>query len=308
MKKSLILIVLVLVCTLVLTGCFCQHEWAEANCVSPKTCTKCEKTEGEALGHVWMAATCTESKTCEVCSATAGEAKGHAMVDATCEEAKHCTQCNLVEGAPLGHTWQDATTEAPKTCTVCSATEGERIVTDTRFTTAANASLFGKWAYETKLDSAALGIKDFEGNLSFVYLMEFSNAGDFSLSIQIADEESFMEAIILTSIASTYEELEMQGISKEEADAAMRQQYGMDVTEYMRESMKGFSMNELLEAVFAAVDLGGVYYVDGDKLYCGDSWDSTLDPSDFTLNGDTLFIAEMEKIVGPGTVFTRVVE
>ena len=308
MKKRSILIVLVLLCTLVLTGCFCEHEWIDANCVNPMTCSKCEETEGGALGHVWMAATCTEPKTCEVCGTTEGEAKGHAMVDATCEEAKHCTQCNLVEGDPLGHTWQDATTEAPKTCSTCSATEGERIITDARFTTAANAPLFGKWACEMELDSAALGIEDFDGDLSFVYFMEFGNAGDFSLSLQIADEESFMEAIVLLSIASTYEELEMEGISKEEADAAMKQQYGMDVAEYMRASMKDIGMNELLEAVFAAVDLGGVYYVDGDKLYCGDSWDAALDSSAFSLDGDTLFIDEMEDIVGADGFFTRVTE
>ena len=29
----------------------CEHEWVEANCTAPKTCSKCGKTEGTALGH-----------------------------------------------------------------------------------------------------------------------------------------------------------------------------------------------------------------------------------------------------------------
>lgn len=34
-----------------LSGCSCDHEWIEATCEEPKTCEKCDKTEGEALGH-----------------------------------------------------------------------------------------------------------------------------------------------------------------------------------------------------------------------------------------------------------------
>lgn len=55
---------------------YCPHEWAEANCSSPKTCLKCGKTEGEPLGdegHVWDSATCTEPKTCSRCGATEGK-------------------------------------------------------------------------------------------------------------------------------------------------------------------------------------------------------------------------------------------
>lgn len=34
-----------------LAGCGCQHQWEEATCTTPKTCTQCGETEGEALGH-----------------------------------------------------------------------------------------------------------------------------------------------------------------------------------------------------------------------------------------------------------------
>lgn len=37
-----------------LTGCGCEHEWAEATCRTPKTCNLCRETEGEALGHTWQ--------------------------------------------------------------------------------------------------------------------------------------------------------------------------------------------------------------------------------------------------------------
>ena len=67
------------------------HDWTDATCTAPKTCSVCGETEGEALGHDWTDATCTTPKTCSVCGETEGEALGHsygewiAEVPATCE-------------------------------------------------------------------------------------------------------------------------------------------------------------------------------------------------------------------------------
>lgn len=43
----------------------CSHDWQEATCTTAKICSKCEETEGEALGHNWVPAkerVWTESK------------------------------------------------------------------------------------------------------------------------------------------------------------------------------------------------------------------------------------------------------
>lgn len=87
---------------------YCPHEWADANCTSPKTCLKCGKTEGEPPGdegHVWDSATCTKPKTCSICGKT--------------------------EGSALGHKWEDQTYEKPKTCSRCGATEGKSLKDET---------------------------------------------------------------------------------------------------------------------------------------------------------------------------------
>lgn len=101
MKKHITLFALLLVFTVLLTGCQCSHEWTDADCTTPKTCTKCQETEGEDLGHSWQEASCSAAKTCSVCAATEGEA--------------------------LPHTWQEANYQQAKTCTVCAATEGEAL-------------------------------------------------------------------------------------------------------------------------------------------------------------------------------------
>lgn len=75
MKKSILCLLLVAV--MLLGGCCLSHEWQDATCETPKTCAKCEKTEGEALGHSWQDATCETAKTCSTCGKTEGEALGH---------------------------------------------------------------------------------------------------------------------------------------------------------------------------------------------------------------------------------------
>lgn len=55
----------------------CDHEWIDATCTQPQTCSKCGKTEGEALGHIpgdWeegtpdpVSATVEYYQVCQVC-------------------------------------------------------------------------------------------------------------------------------------------------------------------------------------------------------------------------------------------------
>ena len=73
MKKKLLLIVITLVCVLNLFGCGCKHEWLEATCTAPKTCSLCNKVEGEVADHKWQDATCVSPKICSTCNETEGE-------------------------------------------------------------------------------------------------------------------------------------------------------------------------------------------------------------------------------------------
>lgn len=164
-----------LILCIVLTGCECKHEWTDATCSEPKTCSKCGEVEGEPLEHDWLEATCTESKTCAVCGVTEGEALGHHWNDATCSvpktcsvcgatdgtplshewaaatctEAKHCVLCGETDGAPLGHKWDPANCTEPKTCAVCGITDGEPLgheVTEWETTVEANCLTEGERA------------------------------------------------------------------------------------------------------------------------------------------------------------------
>lgn len=70
----------------------CDHEWVEATCTEPRTCKKCEKTEGDPLGHDWAEATCEKPKTCKRCHETDGEALGHSVSDWVVDTESACVE------------------------------------------------------------------------------------------------------------------------------------------------------------------------------------------------------------------------
>ena len=127
MRKNLVLLLTFLLCTALLAGCSCQHQWTEAACLTPKTCGKCGITEGKALGHSWQDAGCVTAKTCSRCGLTEGAALGHDWAEATCTAPKTCRICAATEGEALEHTWEgEATLFTAPLCAVCG-TEGERL-------------------------------------------------------------------------------------------------------------------------------------------------------------------------------------
>lgn len=94
-----------MLCLITLTGCACKHQWADADCLTPKTCTLCEETEGEPAGHIWVDATCDGPKTCSVCAVTEGQPLAHSEAVRDCaidyktltmERQTYCTGCGQI--------------------------------------------------------------------------------------------------------------------------------------------------------------------------------------------------------------------
>ncbi len=149
--KTIVSIMLIVMLFLI-TGCKqkeCNHNWIEATCTSPKTCTLCNKTEGTKLEHNYesliIKPTCTEQGfaiySCKECKHTYIDdyvkALDHDLIhhnelNPTCEEAGYkeydtCSRCNYTtyeEVKKIGHnysnpvfTWTDFTAAATFTCT-----------------------------------------------------------------------------------------------------------------------------------------------------------------------------------------------
>ena len=302
-KKSFVsvsrVLPLLILLGLLLTGCGCKHEWQSATCDTPKTCSLCQLTEGEALGHAWADATCETAKTCSTCQKTEGEPAGHKWEDATCDTAKTCSVCQKTEGEPADHKWEDATTEAPKTCSVCQKTEGEKIVTDSRFTTAANKELFGTWKGVIKMPGSEFIDKAFTGTLELDYSIIFNNDGSYQEITKLANEEQFVQSVEQFYIDQLYKEFTGMGYTQAQADEAMKTTYGMDTKAYAKKLASAFNFENLF-----ANDIKGVYYVAEGKLYSGNAWDKTLDSDTFTISNNTLSIETLTEEF-PDLVLTK---
>jgi len=71
--RGLAVLLIAMICFSAFAGCSHTHEWKDADCTNPKTCTGCEETEGEALGHQFSQATYQTPAQCSVCGITEGD-------------------------------------------------------------------------------------------------------------------------------------------------------------------------------------------------------------------------------------------
>ncbi len=288
MKRILLICVLIMVLILPLSGCGCDHEWFAATCSASKTCQLCGKTEGEPLPHTLQDATCTAPKTCTVCNATEGNALGHTWKNATCTTPKTCTVCNTTEGKTAEHKWQEATTEAPKTCSVCNKTEGSKLKTDSRFTTKSTKNLQGTWICDVKISEEMMSLDNF-GSVDCRVTIEFGNTGDMSMKFALKDKVDFLKKLKAYTIDLTYATFELEGLTKEQADQAMIDAYGLNVNDYVDASLKNYDPN----VIFNALNLEEVYYVDGNTVYSALSWNAKFEGSEFKINNGELTINEI---------------
>lgn len=127
MKKLLAIvavIAIIVVAVVVYNATKCKHNWIEADCINPSTCSICNKTSGKPLGHDWSEATCTDPQKCRRCGVTEGVALGHDWEDATCTEARKCTRCGETVGESLGHSVDDWKVVKDSTCSETGVKEG----------------------------------------------------------------------------------------------------------------------------------------------------------------------------------------
>lgn len=309
MKKSITCLILALLCMTLLTGCFCQHEWKEATCRAPMTCSKCGKTDGDPTTHKFLPATCTQPKTCQYCGLTEGSVAEHQWADATCTQPKTCSACGAAEGDPAEHLWADATTEAPKTCAACGKTEGEPIKTDPRFTSAAAAPLLGKWGVELIGDSESLGLEGFPGEVAFSMTLNFGPDGTFTYGMEVQDEEAFKESMVQYTLAQTYAQLAEEGLNQEDANGYYWDTYGMTVEAYVRQTVGAMNFNELFSAITSALNIGGVYYVEAPFIYNSVTWEDEMDITMFGFDEEGgLYIYDYCVELGVDARFTRITE
>lgn len=144
MKRKFILLVLLMLTAVVLSGCCIRHDWQEATCQAPKTCTKCGKTQDSALPHVWQEATCETGRTCAVCGIVRGEPLGHKWDQASCETPRTCSVCGLAVGS-RAHVWAETELQPEGCVESCISCEEKQVIQVTDWESLAAEWIQGQW-------------------------------------------------------------------------------------------------------------------------------------------------------------------
>ncbi len=184
--------------------------------------------------------------------------------------------------------------------------------------------LIGTW--ETVLDYSSVmksemgsDYEDMDVAFDLKMVLEFHEDGTYSM---YADEEyakttvdNFVEALIAYDTEATYADYEESGMSREEVDEAMQQQYGYTLEEYVREVYSSsFDADDLISDMRA----DGVFEAKGDKLFMDETEVSPNVYDVFSIEGDTLTVDipegaevdpdEMIEGIDYPLTFTKVVE
>ena len=136
-----------------------------------RDCKNCDAFETQSVvstGHDWADATCTEPQTCSVCGATQGKALDHSFVDyvsdnnATCTadgtKTAKCERCNATDtikdvDSKLDHSFTNYVSNEDATCTVDGTETAKCDRCDAKDTRTAEGSAKGHTAGETVVEN-----------------------------------------------------------------------------------------------------------------------------------------------------------
>ena len=162
-----------------------------------------------------------------------------------------------------------------------------------------------------------MGEPEFHAPLDVKLIVQFNEDGTFDM---YADEafttdslNGWLDAFIDYYVEKTYVEYEEMGMTREEVDQAMMDQYGMGMQEMMEDAMAD---SVSVDDVVADLQTSGVWEAKGDKLYMDEVEVQANAYDNFTVEGDTLTLtipegaevdaADMMEGMEYPLVFTRV--
>lgn len=172
---------------------------------------------------------------------------------------------------------------------------GNPVDHSTKFNTELCAPLFGQWYCAYTVTSEESGIAtDVRAEISLF----FSEDGQLSSCLILNKED-----MKLASMELMYTIYESSGITRDQVDAMFQAEYGMSLEAYVELYLES---EEGRASWFQESDQ--VYYVEGDKIYAGNSWNTVMEPVQFILDGDTLTLINYNEETGESLVLTRVAE
>lgn len=166
-----------------------------------------------------------------------------------------------------------------------------------------DGALAGTWRLDYDISQAVISelgeeFEDFQTPLVIPLMFELGEDGSFNIYISEEFPENYdawEEDFLTYSIDLIYDTLEDMGISKEQAQEMIKEEYGYSLEDYFRKSIEEEIDDSMLEELMSLKETGR-YEVQGDRLYITDeSGEMDYDAYEtFIVEGDTLTFLKPE--------------
>ncbi len=248
-----VLVVAVVAASLFASHVICIHEWEDATCKTPKTCTVCGKTEGFARGHDYQEETCAKPKICKNCGFESGKPNdSHTVKEWTTDKEPTCAEAGEKHGA-CSVCGKTITGEVPK----ASHTEGEWAIVEDFSISSSGAVVPGKKILTCSVCGAEMKAEEYTTTLTM---------GQKNALKKAASYLSFTSF----SYSGLVDQLEYEGFSNEDsvfavdhcgadwnAQAAKKAESYLEFTSFSREGLidqleyEGFTYDQAVYGVSA---------------------------------------------------------
>jgi len=131
---------------------------------------------------------------------------------------------------------------------------------------------------------------DFESSLEITLKFDFTEDGEYKMYADDSFKDNFdawLDDVTVYSVNMMYETYEDMGMTKEDVDTLIKDEFGMTLEEYFAETLEA-SMD--VDAMMDEMVVEGEYKIEGNKLFLGDE-DGDFDEDAYdvcTIDGDTM--------------------
>lgn len=130
---------------------------------------------------------------------------------------------------------------------------------------------------------------DFESSLEITLKFDFDEDGEYKMYADDSFKDNFdawLDDVTAYSVNMMYETYEDMGMTKEDVDTLIKDEFGMTLEEYFAETLEA-SMD--VDALMDEMVVEGEYKIEGNKLFLGEDGDFDEDAYDVcTIDGDTM--------------------
>ena len=136
--------------------------------------------------------------------------------------------------------------------------------------------IIGQWVFDMSMDASQVGLEGVEGKFDLKAIFAFDNKGEYTMKLE---EESYIQTVREVMEVMLLEALQAEDMTREEADAAIKEATGMTLDQLIDASMEEADLTSIVDEAINT----GTYKVEGTKLIT-----DGVDTMNIEIDGDTM--------------------